>query len=486
VAWATSLKSVDPLFSARVRRWPITVKLVLLFVASTFLIVLVSELFLYRELNERVVRQERRFFTVKIDALRHVLATSSPLLPDLRPEVRSRRALAVTEYWIRIETPKGRLITTPGFDEVAPPRDRFPPPAGDTEPLPPALHWTSGQRQLAIETALATIGPRHERAVILALLDQTEERDLERDYRRRMVMILIIALLVSVPLAAWMVRSGLAPLEEMAATSDRITASRLNERIEATRWPPELQSLATAFDRMLERLEESFSRLQQFSSDLAHELRTPLNNLMGGMEVTLTKQRDPDEYRQVLESSLEEVDRLARMIDNLLFLARAERSERKADVRLLDATTEIAAVADFFEAFAEQKGVVIRAEGEGQVFADAMLLRRVLTNLVSNSIEATQPGGSITIAAQPGADGRGEIKVIDTGKGVSAEHLPRLFDRFYRVDPSRADHREGTGLGLAIVRSIMELHGGTVTIDSDPSYGTTVSLIFPPKRKSEG
>jgi two-component system heavy metal sensor histidine kinase CusS len=477
------LKSARPagtglLSSAWRRRWPITVKLVLLFVGSTFLIVLASELYLYRELNLRLERQEQRFFTVKIDALRHVLATSSPLLPDLRPEVRSRRALAVTEYWIRVESAKGEVITTPGFAEVAPPRNRFPAPTA-TQALPPPARWVVGARHLAIESALATMGRKHERAVILAILDQTEDSNLARDFRERMVLILIIVLFVSVPLGAGMVRSGLAPLQEMAATSDRITASRLNERIEATRWPPELQSLARAFDRMLERLEESFNRLQQFSSDLAHELRTPLNNLMGGIEVTLTKPRSPDEYRQALESSLEEVDRLARMIDSLLFLARAERSDRRADARLLDAPSEIRAVADFFEAFAEQKGVTLRVEGEGRLFADAMLLRRVLTNLISNSIAATPPGGSVTISSQPSADGHGEVRVVDTGRGVEAAHLPRLFDRFYRVDPARADHREGTGLGLAIVRSIMELHGGEVTIDSDPAHGTTVALIFP-------
>jgi two-component system heavy metal sensor histidine kinase CusS len=463
------------------RRWPITVKLVALFVGSTFLIVLISELYLYRELNLRLERQERRFFAVKIEALRHILANSTTLMADLRPEVRSRRALAVTEYWIRIETGKGAIITTPGFAEVSPPRDRFPVPS-DAQPLPPPARWVAGRRHLAIESALATIGPRRQRAVILAVLDQTEDSNLAGDFRRRMVLILLIVLVVSVPLAVGMVRSGLAPLQEMAATSDRITASRLNERIEARLWPPELQSLATAFDRMLERLEESFNRLQQFSSDLAHELRTPLNNLMGEIEVTLTKERSPEEYRQVLESSLEEVGGLSRMIDNLLFLARAERSERRADARLLDATEEIRAVADFFEAFAEQKGVVIRVEGEGAVFADAMLLRRVLTNLVSNSIEATPAGGSITIAAQGTGDGGGEIRVVDSGRGVDAEHLPRLFDRFYRVDPARSDHREGTGLGLAIVRSIMELHGGQVRIDSDPSYGTTVAVTFPPAR----
>ena len=476
------MKSVEQLFSARVRRWPITIKLVLLFVGSTFLIVLSSELYLYHELNLRLDRQEQRFFTDKIEVLRHILASSPRPIYDLQPEVRFRNALTVTEYWIRIDTARGPLISTPRFAEVAPPRDRFPAPTAESQQLPAPARWFSGHRRLAIQSALATMGPRRARAVILVVLDQSEERDLTKDYRRRMVLILIIVLFISVPLAAGMVRSGLAPLEKMAGTSDRITASRLNERIEARLWPPELQSLATAFDRMLERLEESFNRLQQFSSDLAHELRTPLNNLMGGIEVTLTKQRSHEEYRQVLESSLEEVARLARMIDNLLFLARAERSERRADARLLDATEEIRAVADFFEAFAEQKGVTIRVEGEGGIFADAMLLRRVLTNLVSNSIEATPPGGSITIAAQPSSNGGGEIRVVDTGRGVDAEHLPRLFDRFYRVDPSRADHREGTGLGLAIVRSIMELHGGEVTIDSDPAYGTTVALLFPPPR----
>ncbi|MBI1929789.1 heavy metal sensor histidine kinase [Candidatus Poribacteria bacterium] len=274
-------------------------------------------------------------------------------------------------------------------------------------------------------------------------------------------------------------RKGMHPLGEIAKAAQQITVTQFHKRLEPTRWPKELVALATAFDEMLNRLEDSFTRLSQFSADLAHELRTPINNLMGEAEVALSRPRTPEEYRQILESNLEEYAKLSRMIDSLLFLARAESTENPIKKLRLSALKEIEAVCEFHDAVAEERGVVVTCQGEAFVHADATLFRRAISNLLSNALQYTPRGGKITISVKQSAEEWGEVSVSDTGSGIEPEHLPKIFDRFYRADRSRAQHPEGTGLGLAIVKSIMELHGGTVTIQSEPTQGTTVTLKFP-------
>ena len=243
-------------------------------------------------------------------------------------------------------------------------------------------------------------------------------------------------------------------------------------------WPRELAGLASEFDAMLQRLEDSFQRLSQFSADIAHELRTPINNLMGEAEVALTRERNSKEYASVIASSLEEYHRLAELIDSLLFLARAENADLSLQKSWFRVADELAQPLSYHELQATESEVTLSFSGDAPLFADSTLFRRAISNVVSNALKHTPPGGNVTVEVAAVHDAV-KISIKDDGVGISPEHLPRLFDRFYRVDASRAAATAGTGLGLAIVKSIVDLHGGSVTIESELGNGTLVTLVFP-------
>jgi two-component system heavy metal sensor histidine kinase CusS len=325
-----------------------------------------------------------------------------------------------------------------------------------------------------------TANLNHEPRVIQMALDISREDALLADYRHKLGLALLFGLLSSAAIGARVAHRGLRPLEEITRTVQRITARQLHERIESRRWPSELMSLAEAFDQMLARLEDSFTRLSQFSADLAHELRTPLNNLMGEAEVALSHPRSEAEYREVLESSLEECGRLSRMVDSLLFLARADNDQVPLEFSRLEVRKELEAIREFYEAAAEEQDVAVQCEGDAMLEADPILFRRAVTNLLANALRHTPAGGRIRLAVAH-SDGTGgvEVGISDTGRGIGPEHLPKVFDRFYRADPARSSDSHSTGLGLAIVQSILAMHGGTVSIHSQPGQGTTVILHFP-------
>jgi two-component system, OmpR family, heavy metal sensor histidine kinase CusS len=219
--------------------------------------------------------------------------------------------------------------------------------------------------------------------------------------------------------------------------------------------------------------------LSRFSADLAHELRTPVNNLRGEAGVALSQARTPEEYRRTLESSMEEYARLGRLIDNMLFLARADSPTPGITRMACDAQQAIEVVREYYEALAEDQGITVRCDGQGMVVADPVLFRQAVSNLLSNSLNYTPTGGCVLIRARQ-LEGQGlEVVVSDTGCGIAAEHLPRIFDRFYRVNPARAKHPNGSGLGLAIVKSIIKLHDGKVDVQSEVGKGTRFTLTFP-------
>jgi two-component system heavy metal sensor histidine kinase CusS len=231
---------------------------------------------------------------------------------------------------------------------------------------------------------------------------------------------------------------------------------------------------------MLDRLAESFERLTRFSSEIAHELRTPINNLRGEVEVAFAKPRSAEEYREALGSALEECDRLARMIDGLLFLARAEHPTAQTSRDPLDLTAEMEMVRAFYDAAAAEAGIQLRVSFADRLMArlDRALFQRALGNLVANALAHTPRGGTVTLSAR--ADARGvAVEVADSGCGIDAAHLPFLFDRFYRVDRSRSSATGNVGLGLAIVKGIVELHGGSVDVESRVGSGTRFVLHFP-------
>lgn len=273
-------------------------------------------------------------------------------------------------------------------------------------------------------------------------------------------------------------RRGLAPLRTLRERAATVTAHSLDRRLPVHAVPPELAELAATLNEMLERLEDAFQRLSDFSSDLAHELRTPVSNLMTQTQVALSHARDADGYRAILESNAEEYERLGRMISDMLLLAKAENGLELVHEENVDLAHEVRQLFDFYGVLAEEKYIDLQLQGEGALRGDRLMLRRALGNLLSNALRHTPAGGSIYV--EIGRDGaRLHIQVRNTGEPVAAAHLTRLFERFYRADAARQHGAgEGTGLGLSITQAIVRTHGGEIFAASGGGL-TTFSLYFP-------
>ncbi len=272
-------------------------------------------------------------------------------------------------------------------------------------------------------------------------------------------------------------RGGLSPLREICRDTAGITADHLDRRLTAEDFPIELAEVARTLNEMLGRLEASFRRLSEFSSDLAHELRTPVSNLLTQTQVTLSKTRTAEEYREVLVSNSEEFERLSRTIADMLFLAKAENDLVVPELGPLNLREETDDLLEFYEALADERGVTLSIKGEASVAGDRLMLRRAIGNLLSNAFRHTPRSGVIAVLLT-NVDGMATISISNTGQTISPEHLPRLFDRFYRADPSRQRDSEGAGLGLAITRSILRAHGGNATVRSEDGL-TTFELRLP-------
>jgi two-component system heavy metal sensor histidine kinase CusS len=441
-----------------------------------------ATVFLYWVLASSLAQEGMQFLADTIRVLRGIIRDHPNDLGALEDEVQSEvAARQYTKYYVRVlDAQGGTLLETLHMDDLFPPTV-FSVTTGVLESPEEGVKWRAGDgRVYYLVAAWAQVG--HDGAVRQLLqvgLDVSRRDATLAHYRRQLVIVLLLGIMFSAGAAIVVTRRGMRPLAEITQAARRVTARQLHERIGPVRWPQELTALALTFDSMLDRLEDSFTRLAQFSADLAHELRTPINNLMGEAEIALTRTRTLHEYQQVLGSSLEEYGRLSRLIDSLLFLARAESPETRIHRQLLDGRKELESVREFHEAVAEEQGVEVRCQGEALVQADPVLFPRAVSNLLSNALHYTPHGGKIVLSIYASEDYSTVISVHDTGVGIAPEHLPRLFDRFYRADPARSQCRPGMGLGLAIVKSTMVLHGGTVTIQSILGQGTTVTLRFP-------
>ncbi|HDR8968094.1 TPA: heavy metal sensor histidine kinase [Burkholderia vietnamiensis] len=272
-------------------------------------------------------------------------------------------------------------------------------------------------------------------------------------------------------------RRGLRPVKSIGRQASTIEAHNLNERLDIRGGPVELRELAVSVNRMLDRLERAFVRLSQFSSDLAHDMRTPLANIISSSQITLSRARSAEEYEALIDSNIEECERLQRMIENMLFLARTDHAQQHLKVVALDAGSELRRLASYFQALAEDAGVHINVEGNASVFADATLFRRAVSNLTSNALDHARPGSSIELAVSS-TPKYAVVEVTNQGAVIPPEQINKIFERFYRVDASRHGAAKNAGLGLAIVKSIMELHYGKIDVVSD-GVRTTFTLYFP-------
>lgn len=408
----------------------------------------------------------------KVAALRADLHESGPT--RLAEELNGQNAGEHTAYWIRILDPHARTYAeTPGMDRSLPP-EIFPPPQKSASIIGSPKDYRTGSKLFSLVTLNEESGSQP--YTLQVAQDRSSDERVERNFAVLFIMVLSGSVLASAFIAVIVTKRGLRPLREMTQSVARIGPTHLKERVTPAEWPRELKPLAIAFDDMLKRLDDSFTRLSQFSADLAHELRTPIANMTGEAQVALTRDRTAAEYRETIESTVGECERLSRIVDNLLFVARVDAAREPIARKRFDGRAAAEKIAAFYQTIAEERHVTIRCSGEGQIYADPDLFERAVGNLLDNALRFTPENGSIQIALSEN-DGQFELAVGDNGCGIAPEHLPRVFDRFYRADSSRGS--DGAGLGLALVKSIVDLHGGSVGIQSEVGRGTTVTLSFP-------
>lgn len=306
-------------------------------------------------------------------------------------------------------------------------------------------------------------------AQIIVGIDTSEHIHFLNDFRRQLLSIGVIGTICLMLLGWFAAWRGLRPVQNMAKVAEGISAQHLSERLDVNKTPTELKSLAIAFNDMLDRLETAVGKLSDFSSDLAHEIRTPINNLMTQTQVCLSRSRDITTYQEILFSNLEEFERLARMVSDMLFLAKAEHGLHIANLQEVNLFKEISGLFDFYDAIATEKGMSLEQTGQGYVKGDPSMLRRAFSNLLSNAIKYGKSDSVIKIKCQQNND-QIELTIENESPPLSKEQLTRLFDRFYRTDTSRQRVEEGTGLGLAIAKSILDVHGATIQANYDDGH----------------
>jgi two-component system heavy metal sensor histidine kinase CusS len=460
--------------SKRTEPRSIASQLVFLFTPAAALLLFCGLAAFYWMVVRHAFEEDNRALSDKLIALRADLIKTGGtevLVEQLRTLGGGERS----GYWVRLVDSASRTVAeTPEMSELLP-SSAFPTAQTSSFVQKPKNYRTAGKLFSLVATLEETGGRPF---TIQVAQDRSADEQFTKEFAALLAIVIAIGILASAGIAITVAKRGLRPLAEMARSLKRIGPTHLNERVAPAGWPQELRPLAVAFDEMLDRLEDSFRRLSQFSADLAHELRTPIANILGESQVALTRARTPDEYREVIESSVGECERLSGIIDNLLFLARAEAADGHIQRTLFDGKAAVAKIAAFYETIAEEQQITITCAGQGDVYADLTLFGRAVSNLVENALHHTSAGGTILISIATGA-AHSEISVKDTGCGIAPQHILRVFDRFYRVDSSRSSH--GAGLGLALVKSITDLHSGSATISSEVNHGTTVTITFPNK-----
>ncbi len=328
------------------------------------------------------------------------------------------------------------------------------------------------QHGQSFRTLSQHIGPIGERPAVRLIVgvDVAPFGQTLRAFLSALALLSLSAVALVMLLGYWIARVGLQPLQRLSSEAQALRPKTLSQRLGVAQLPEELSDLASAFNGALGRLEAAYQQLEAFNADVAHELRTPLANLIGGTQVALSRPRSAAEFQDALQSNLEELERLRSIINDMLFLARADQGEAATGRVEVVVAQEVEKTIEFFEFILDEHGSTVGVEGETRARAsiDVALFRRALSNLLQNAIEHSVPGARLAVRIAHQADAVW-ISVANPGAPIPARHLPRLFDRFYRIDAARHDDGEhhGHGLGLAIVKAVATMHGGMVSARSD-------------------
>ena len=413
----------------------------------------------------------------KLELVRNALNQSrTPGDLDNLPQTLAAYLVGHPGLSVIVAFPEGRVLySTPESAEL---------PAGLLRGLVPAqpgraIAWTtSGNRHFQGLSAPAFSGVRDAPPLVMVVgIDVSRHEAFLKVFLVSLWMIVCCAAGAIGLTGAFIARRELAPLRSLGDAVSTITARQLNYRVTLASVPDELVVVARAFNHMIERMEESFRALSAYASDLAHELRTPINTLLMQTQVILNKPRDAAAYRDVLSSNLEELARISRTIEDMLYLAKAENRLLLPRREAVDLAFETRQIIDYYRGLAEDKGITLEWAGSGRVEGDKLMLGRAINNLVSNAVKYTSQGGWIRVHIHDPDQAMVRLTVVNTGT-VPAEDLASIFDRFFRSSRPQPSLADGTGLGLAITRSIMRAHEGDVVVRCENGV-TTFELRFP-------
>ncbi len=290
-------------------------------------------------------------------------------------------------------------------------------------------------------------------------------------FRTALIVALLAATAVVSTLGWWIARLGLLPLRRLSRQAQGLNPHLHAQRLDLSHQPSELADLTRSFNGALERLETTYRQLESFNADVAHELRTPLMNLIGQTQVTLTRQRSTLELEETLRSNLEELERLRTIVSDMLFLARADQGALATLGTEVSLNNEVSKVVEFIEPLVHDAGVCVRIAGDARACIETALFQRAITNLLQNAIQHSAAGDEILLSIESDDDGA-RVAVTNPGGLIEAQHLPHLFNRFYRVDVARRNSTENHGLGLAIVKAVANMHRGAVFVRSEKGHNT--------------
>jgi heavy metal sensor kinase len=392
---------------------------------------------------------------------------------DPGPRRRSSSSLPWAEAW----TLDGRRVfVAPGTPALPPPTGAPPTPRRKAHTI-----WLSGQQAVRVRTVEIRSDGRP--VVIRVARSEDEVRHELGEFATSLGLSLPVAFILAAGAGYWLAGLALAPVAAMTARARRINAENLSDRLPVRNEDDEFGQLASVVNEGLARLEQSFSTLRQFTADASHELRTPLTAIRSVGEVGLRERRTESEYREIIGSILEDTGRLSVLVDSLLMLSRADAGRIELTPTRFDLHELADDVADDLRVLAEEKEQALTVEGPSGAWvrADRETMRRAVINLVDNAVKFGPHGSSVAVVVAD-ADGACRIDVRDQGPGIDAVHLPRVFDRFYRVDEGRSRAAGGSGLGLAIARWAVEVNGGALTVDSTVGSGSTFRITLPASR----
>ncbi|NMC22491.1 MAG: heavy metal sensor histidine kinase, partial [Serratia sp.] len=401
------------------RAMSLTLRATLLFALLASLVVSAVGVYLYYSLEKELVRRADYQVSGRVQYFRHLLASEFPL-----SQLSHNPGLFENMLGNERDILTFRLSDEPPIINVNPSRLALPPvaPVPDGQPLTlSTVHTLSAPDDTPVRFARAAVKIQDGRTVeITAAHFMTGEARMLQTFRWEITGAVLFAYLLIAALGYVVIRRGLRPLRHMALEATKIHPASLSTRLSSDNAPQELQQLIYSFNDMLERLAEGYQRLTQFSADLAHEIRTPVGALMGHCQVALYQPRSTEEYETLLANNMEELERISRMVENILFLARATDARSVLTITSIDVSAEMTRIQEYFEGLAEEREMTLHSAGEGILYADAILFQRALSNLVANAVRYAHEGTPIVVRAEAHASGM-DIHVISQGDPIPPE-----------------------------------------------------------------